>query len=112
MSQVPRQSVIRYILKCPLHKLSFRLFISFVVGYVCAGFVQATIFSTAYTSIKYRITNGIAESFLGTVLFGFPCCEFGNSVNLWPYIALTMCVVFLIWMLAGYLRKDSLPSID
>jgi hypothetical protein len=59
---------------------------------------QATVFSTAYRSFSERIANGIAESFMGTLLYG-------NGVNLWPYIALTTAVVFLIWMVVGYIRE-------
>ncbi len=107
-----RQRFIRYILKCPLRTLQFRLLISFVIGYVSGGFVQATVFSTAYHSFTQRITNGIAQSFMGTILWGFSCCEFGNSVNLWPYIALTTAVVFVIWMVVGYLREGAPRRID
>jgi hypothetical protein len=99
-----RQTFIRYILKCPLRTLRFRLLNSFLIGYVSAGVVQATVFSTAYRSFSERITNGIAESFMGTFLYGTACCEFGTGVNLWPYIALTTAVVFLIWMVVGYIR--------
>src|SRR5258707_13988391 len=48
----------------------------------------------------------------GTILWGFSCCEFGNSVNLWPYIALTTAVVFVIWMVVGYLREGAPRRID
>jgi hypothetical protein len=104
---VSHQSFIRYLLKCPLRTLRFRLFISFVVGYVFGGFVQATFFSNAYTSLAERIKNGIAESFMGSILFGMGW-EFGNTVNLWPYIALNTCFVFFIWMVGGYFRARSI----
>src|SRR5271165_3333237 len=104
LRQMAPQSFIRYILKCPLRTLRSRLLISFVIGYISAGFVQATVFSTAYRSFSERITNGIAESFMGTFLYGTACCEFGTGVNLWPYIALTTAVAFSIWMVVGYIR--------
>lgn len=101
------QTFIRYILKCPLRTLRFRLLMSFVIGYVSAGFIQATVFSTAYRSFSERITNGIAESFMGTILYGTACCEFGDGINLWPYIALNTAVVSFVWMAVGYLREIS-----
>jgi hypothetical protein len=107
MPWMTRQTFIRYILKCPLRTVRFRLLMSFVIGYVSAGFVQAMVFSTAYRSFSERITNGIAESFMGTILYGTACCEFGNGVNLWPYIALNTAVVFLIWMVIGHFRESA-----
>lgn len=106
-----RQTFIRYILKCPLRTLRFRLLISFLIGYVFGGFVQATLFSTAYTSWGERIKGGIAESFMGTLLYGIGW-EFGNTVNLWPYIALNTCFVFVIWMIGGYFRERAARGID
>lgn len=107
MRCMARQSFIRYFLKCPLRTLRFRLLLSVLIGYVAGGFVQATVFSTAYAPGHFhdRITNGIAGSVMGTVFFGFGCCEFGNSVNYWPYIALNTAVVFCVWMVAGYFRN-------
>jgi hypothetical protein len=99
------QSFIRYVLKSPLGVMRFRLLFSFVIGYISAGFVRAMVFSTAYHSFSDRITNGIAESFMGTFLYGTECCEHGDGVNLWPYIALTTAIVFSIWMLVGYIRE-------
>ena len=107
-----RRTPIRYLLKCPLRTLRSRLLWSFLIGYVCAGFVQATVFSTAYRSFPERVTNGVAESFMGTILYGTACCEFGNSVNLWPYIALNTAVVFFLWMVVGYLRESAPPRVD
>jgi hypothetical protein len=107
MARVRRQTFFRHIFKCPLRTLRMRLLTSFAIGYVSAGFVQAMIFSKAYPTLHDRITEGIAASFLGTILFGFPCCEFGNTVNLWPYIALNTTVVFLLLMVVGYFREPS-----
>jgi hypothetical protein len=110
MSLVTRPSFSRYVLKCPLRTLRFRLLISFVVGYVSAGFVQATIFSKALPTLHDRITEGIAQSFMGTILFGMGY-EYGNTISLWPYTALTTTVAFLIWMIIGYLREPP-PRVD
>ena len=107
IARVRRPTFFRYIFKCPLRTLRMRLLISFAIGYVSAGFVQATIFSKAYPTLHDRITEGIAASFLGAILFGFPCCEFGNTVNLWPYIALNTIAVFLLLMVVGYFREPS-----
>jgi hypothetical protein len=112
MPQMASQTFIRYILKCPLRTLRFRLLVSFAIGYVSAGFVQATVFSNAYRSFSERIANGIAESFMGTFLYGTACCEYGTGVNLWPYIALTTAVVFSIWMVVGYTRERTSHRID
>jgi hypothetical protein len=103
-----RQSFIRYVLKVPLRTLQIRLLISFAIGYVAGGFVQATVFSTAYAPGHFhdRITNGIAGSLMGTIFFGHACCELGNAVNYWPYIALNTVVFFCIWMVVGYLRDE------
>jgi hypothetical protein len=112
LRQMAHQTRIRYILKCPLRTLRFQPIISFAIGYVSAGFVQATVFSTAYRSLSERITNGIAESFMGTLLYGTACCEFGDRVNLWPFIALTTAVVFSAWMVVGYVRERTSHRID
>ena len=109
-----RQPVVRYLLKCPLRTLKFRLLVSLVIGYVSGGFVHAMFFWTHKVPFAERITNGIAESFLGVIVWGFPFGEYGtaNTVNLWPYIALTTAVVFLTWMLVGYLREGNPPTVD
>jgi hypothetical protein len=39
-----RQPLIRYLLKCPLRTLKFRLLISLIIGYVSGGFVHAIFF--------------------------------------------------------------------
>jgi hypothetical protein len=111
MPRMARQTFIRYILKCPLRTLRFRLLISFVIGYVSAGFVQATIFSTAYPGLHNRITEGIAQSFMGTIFLGMGY-EYGDGISLWRYIALTTSIVFLIWMIVGYFRGRAPRSVD
>ena len=109
-----RQPVIRYLLKCPLRTLRFRLLVSLVIGYFSGGFIHAMFFWTHKVPLAERITNGIAESFLGVIVGGFPFGEYGtaNTVNLWPYIALTTAVVFFAWMLVGYLREGNTPAAD
>jgi hypothetical protein len=109
-----RQPIIRYILKCPLRTLRFRLLVSLVIGYIAGGFVHAMFFWTHKVPFAERITNGIAESFLGVIVGGFPFGEYGtaNTVNLWPYIAFTTAVVFFIWMVLGCLREDTPPRVD
>jgi hypothetical protein len=108
-----RQPVIRYILKCPLRTLRFRLLVSLAIGYVLGGFVHAMFFWSHKVPFGERITNGIAESFLGVIVGGFPFGEYGtaSTVNLWPYIALATGVVFFIWMIVGYLREDTRPGV-
>ena len=111
MPRMTRQTFIHYVLECRLRTLRSRLLMSFVIEYVSAGFVQATVFSTAYRSFSERITNGIAESFMGTILYGTACCEFGNGINLWPYIALNTALVFFIWMVVRYSRESPPRSV-
>ena len=102
------QTFIRYILKCPLRTLRFRLLMSFVIGYVSAGFVYVMIFSKAYPALAFhdRFAEGIAASFMGTIFLGMGY-EYGDGMSLWPYIALTAAVVFLIWMVVGYIREGA-----
>jgi hypothetical protein len=101
-----RQSFARYILKCPSRTLQLRLFISSLIGYVFGGFVHGLIFSATYSSLIDRIKHGVAESVMGIWLFGL-AWEFGQTANLWPYIALTTSFVFVVWMIGGYLRELS-----
>jgi hypothetical protein len=99
-----RPTFIRYFLKCPLPTLRFRLLVSFFIGYVSAGFVEAMIFSRAYPTIHDRITNGIAQSLMGILFLGMGW-EYGNTISLWPYVALTTSTAFLAWMIVCYFRE-------
>jgi hypothetical protein len=112
MPEMAGQTLVRYILNCPLRTLRLRLLLSFVIGYLSAGFVHVTVFSSGFHSFTQRIATGVAASFMGAVLLGTPCCESGNSINLWPCIALTTAVVVFTWMIVGYLLGAADRRID